>query len=132
MFRDWFDALMPDEVKWTPYDVYRPLLPDICVDGEQLAYVPVPLIFFWIVEMYNLDRVMRQFGLAQMIPPPFRDTNRDLHAVMHARGGDWVERWHNYIYDWYDAWETATLAVHAPYNPGVHDNYMRWYTAAAA
>ena len=39
-----------------------------------------PLVCFWLVEKYTLDRVLYQFGMVQEIPRDV-DTNDALHAI---------------------------------------------------
>jgi hypothetical protein len=52
----------------------------ICREGFDIWLAQVPLHCFDIVEMHNLDRVMRQFGLSQHIPD-YVDTREKLHNI---------------------------------------------------
>ncbi|RWR76671.1 serine/threonine-protein phosphatase 7 long form [Cinnamomum micranthum f. kanehirae] len=40
-------------------------------EDRYLFTCSAPLIFFWVLERYNTGRVMKQFGLRQVVPPPF-------------------------------------------------------------
>ncbi|KAK9107061.1 hypothetical protein Syun_023072 [Stephania yunnanensis] len=48
--------------------------------GRAIWRTRAPLLFFCVVEMYNPDRVMRQFGLRQMIPH-LQSTSIQLHKI---------------------------------------------------
>ncbi|KAJ1701236.1 hypothetical protein LUZ63_001015 [Rhynchospora breviuscula] len=71
-YRREFEELVDNDVNWTPYDGIMDELPEICRDEQEqrLWYYEGPLIWFWIVEMYTPQRVMRQFGRSQLVPPP--------------------------------------------------------------
>jgi hypothetical protein len=43
----------------------------------------VPLVFFKLVELHCLDRVMRQFGFTQLIPYDIY-TSDQLHSISHS------------------------------------------------
>ena len=55
-----------------------------------MAYVP--LILFNIVEVHLPERVLRQYGLVQGIPPPY-DTKPELHLISRKNQGttNWTE-----------------------------------------
>ncbi|KAJ1696551.1 hypothetical protein LUZ63_005063 [Rhynchospora breviuscula] len=61
-YRREFEELVDNDVNWTPYDGIMDELPEICRDEQEqrLWYYEGPLIWFWIVEMYTPQRVMRQ------------------------------------------------------------------------
>ncbi|KAJ4752562.1 hypothetical protein LUZ62_086967 [Rhynchospora pubera] len=71
-YRREFEELVDNDVNWTPYDGIMDELPEICRNEQEqrLWYYEGPLIWFWIVEMYTPQRVMRQFGRSQLVPPP--------------------------------------------------------------
>ncbi|KAJ3698684.1 hypothetical protein LUZ61_002389 [Rhynchospora tenuis] len=60
-YRRKFEELVDDDVNWTPYDGIMDELPEICRDAQEqrLWYYEGPLIWFWIIEMYTPQRVMR-------------------------------------------------------------------------
>ncbi|KAK9140067.1 hypothetical protein Scep_009748 [Stephania cephalantha] len=80
-YRETIDMQAPDEVIWGPYpEAVIMDLPAYCSSGRAIWRTRAPLIFFCVVEMYNPDRVMRQFGFRQMIPP-LQSTNMQLHKI---------------------------------------------------
>ena len=44
-------------------------LPDICLSDQDIWRTISPLICFETIEWHHLERVLRQFGLHQGIPP---------------------------------------------------------------
>jgi hypothetical protein len=81
-FTNEFDLLTDDQVVWSPYReerVKKLQLAPICTQDSHLWLTQAPLVFFFMVEVYTPERVMRQFGLHQECPPPFRDTSMELH-----------------------------------------------------
>ncbi|KAK9148305.1 hypothetical protein Scep_007062 [Stephania cephalantha] len=80
-YREMIDMQTPDEVIWEPYPetVIRDL-PAYCSSGRAIWRTRAPLLFFCVVEMYNPDKVMRQFDLKQMIPPLY-STSMELHKI---------------------------------------------------
>jgi hypothetical protein len=131
-YRDEFDRLRSKDITWQPYEVFRPLLAPMCIDEEPITFRPQPLYFFWIIEMYNPDRVMRQFGLLQTVPPPVRDTDYDewkMHSVKHGRGDDWPTKYENFFLYEEDLLVLASQALPA-YDPATEAEYLRWYHGA--
>ena len=49
--------------------VVLPVTPH-CLTDNALWMIRSTLLFVWMVEPYNPERVMRQFGLYQDVPPP--------------------------------------------------------------
>jgi hypothetical protein len=49
--------------------------------GSDLLLTRCHLLFLWMVETYNPERVMRQFGLYQVVPPPLL---RRLDDLVHT------------------------------------------------
>ncbi|KAH1228396.1 Serine/threonine-protein phosphatase 7 long form [Glycine max] len=102
------DHLSMEEFLWTPYDTpeIRSLIND--VEVSMIVRAKVPPICFAIVEWHLIDRVMRQFGLRQIIPddPPNLDQihdidmrgRTDIFCPHHHR--QWIlkwNHWNNYI-----------------------------------
>ena len=57
----------------------RPITPGMLTDSA-FWLTRCYLLFMWCVEPYNPERVMRQFGLYQEIPPPFpRRIDEETH-----------------------------------------------------
>ncbi|CAM0884917.1 unnamed protein product [Alopecurus aequalis] len=82
------DALTPEKVTWEPYGVAGNIghtnlfrLNPKCLEEAHLWRMRCPLICFYAVEYHLPERVMTQFGLFQETPPPFKDTNIELHEL---------------------------------------------------
>jgi hypothetical protein len=106
-------------------------LPPLCTKDADLWITQAPLINFPIVEMYLPERVMRQFGLRQCIPPPFRPTLQTLHRI--SRRGrereDWEETHHEYIQEW-EARRHRIFRESEQYDLSSYDEYLQWYSGA--
>lgn len=87
-FMNEFDLLTDDQVVWCPYREERMKelqLAPICTQDSHLWLTRAPLLYFFMVEIYMPERVMRQFGLHQVCPPPLRDTSAELHWYLQNR-----------------------------------------------
>ena len=89
----------------------------------------MPLICFDIVEVHLPERVLRQYGLVQGIPPPC-DTEPELHLISRKNQGtaNWMEINWRHVTCWDRRLELlaqgAPIDVHgAPTTP----NYMSWF-----
>ena len=103
-------------------------LPYICLADQEIWRTMSPLICFEIIEWHRPERVLRQFGMQQEIPPAC-SYEQQLHAV-DARGRhqrDWATFHAPYI----ALWETrADRIITSPPMLGLmefHDSYMQWY-----
>ncbi|XP_071680986.1 uncharacterized protein [Lolium perenne] len=127
-------------VKWDPYtahDVYivwglvKPP-PDMLRD-LRLWFTRCNLLFIWMVEPYNPERVMRQFGLHQDIPPP---SPRRLVADVHTqdnKGMSCFDRSHRnqtWITKWIDEAESDGVRKNRRYNGEILPTYNEWYRAS--
>lgn len=57
---------------WQPYKrLGKAFLKRVPKEDRYLFTCSAPLIFFWVLERHNTGRVMKQFGLRQVVPPPF-------------------------------------------------------------
>ena len=65
---------------WLPYEAEFTHLPEFCIAGRDTWTARVPLVCFCIVERHHLDRVLRQFGLAQQPPDDVVYDDR-LHEI---------------------------------------------------
>ncbi|RVW75039.1 Serine/threonine-protein phosphatase 7 long form-like [Vitis vinifera] len=127
-YRDQLDAQTHDQVLWEPYmgDLVAHL-PAISLADQEIWRMS-PLICFDIVEWHRPERVLRQFGLQQGIPPSC-SIELDLHSV-DRRGRhkyDWGAFHAQYITLWGSREERIATA---PPMVGVmqfHDPYMEWY-----
>jgi hypothetical protein len=133
--RDMLDKLEDGRgVSWTPYDSVFERLPRITHDGRPFWLGRVPLIHFWIVQMYYPDRVMRQFGCRQPVPvPPPLSWDQEL-LLENVENSDYGEL----DYDWETHWDrmvqwAAQPHLHMVIPIGPHDDhwyrnvYMQWY-----
>ncbi|XP_057539301.1 serine/threonine-protein phosphatase 7 long form homolog [Amaranthus tricolor] len=89
-YRDQLDLLRADQFLWDPYppEAYA-ALPQHSGILSGAWRASVPLICFDIVEVHLPERVLRQFGMVQGIPPPC-DTEAELH---HSRKGQEPKNW---------------------------------------
>ena len=106
-FRNQLQDLEDYMIKWEPYrDMLNKVpskLPTRVHDESDVWLAGVPLIHFWIVEHHYPNRVMRQFGLAQVIPPalPLHEAEvRRLHNIIHTVNvtrKNWAIEHHTYV-----------------------------------
>ena len=78
------------QVVWQPYEAELAHLPAFCVTGRDVWTARVSLVC---LEKHTSDRVVRQFGMVQEIPP-YVDTDDALH-VIYLRGKievNWSEK----------------------------------------
>ncbi|CAL4954664.1 unnamed protein product [Urochloa decumbens] len=131
-YRDELNMQRVDQVKWEPYlFVESSTLPPLCTRDADLWLTQAPLINFPIVEMYLPERVMRQFGLRQCVPPPFRPTLQSLHRISR-RGRErenWEETHHEYIQEW-EARRQRIFRDTEQYDPSSYEEYLSWYSGA--
>ncbi|KAL0001677.1 hypothetical protein SO802_015458 [Lithocarpus litseifolius] len=79
-YRQLLDSMHPNQVVWQPYEAELGHLLAFCVAGRDVWTARVPLVCFWLVEKHTPERVVRQFGMVQEIPPNV-DTDDALHAI---------------------------------------------------
>ncbi|CAM0950811.1 unnamed protein product [Alopecurus aequalis] len=131
-YRDELNLQRADQLKWEPYMLIESSsLPPLCTKDADLWITQAPLINFPIVEMYLPERVMRQFGLRQCIPPPFRPTLQTLHRISR-RGRErenWEETHHEYIQEW-EARRHRIFREAEQYDLSSYDEYLQWYSGA--
>jgi hypothetical protein len=99
-----------------------------------MSRLRAPLIFFWIVERYRPERVRRQFGFRQLIPPEIRErdkiADKDVHKIKNGRGDDWPSVHAVWILRWDDNFDDVETAQdREPFRPDDVETYMRWYWA---
>ncbi|KAK5833207.1 hypothetical protein PVK06_017024 [Gossypium arboreum] len=90
------------EFQWTPYEdpAIWAVIPDEFFQNPNVWHVKVPLVNYPTVEMYQSDRVLRQFGFQQLIPVPpevFDDEHKVDLRQLHM---DWPRFWLHYIEMW--------------------------------
>ncbi|KAK5819407.1 hypothetical protein PVK06_024406 [Gossypium arboreum] len=95
------------QFQWTPYEdptIWVVIL-DEYLQNLNAWHVKVPLVNFAIVEMHQLDKVLRQFGFRQPIPvaPEVLD---DHHKIdLRQLHTDWPRFWSHYIQMWEDRYD---------------------------
>uniref|UniRef100_A0A0A9BTD5 Aminotransferase-like plant mobile domain-containing protein n=1 Tax=Arundo donax TaxID=35708 RepID=A0A0A9BTD5_ARUDO len=129
-FTNEFDLLTDDQVVWCPYREERVKelqLAPICTQGSHLWLTQAPLIYFYMVEVYTPERVMRQFGLHQVCPPTLRDTSMELHRCCRGRvHNDWAQK-HKSFVDLWEAKEQHVIMEERPYDHANYMDYLKWY-----
>ncbi|KAK9125836.1 hypothetical protein Scep_014682 [Stephania cephalantha] len=128
-YREMIDMQSPDEVIWEPYPetVIRDLAA-YCSSGRAIWRTRAPLLFFYVVEMYNLDRVMRQFDLKQRIPP-LHSTSMELHKIdlIGKTDKDWSAEHSAYVYMWNERASNIATDEILEEPLDFYDPYMLWY-----
>ncbi|CAN6245668.1 unnamed protein product [Urochloa humidicola] len=127
-YREEYEKIKESNVIWQPYDEMIPLLHPRVRNESALWLARIPLIHFWVVEDHYPDRVMRQFGLFQRVPPPVpRDwaSSMKLHSFVHGRG-DWAVKHAEYIKVWQEL-SLVTVIEERPDDPITRDEYQRWF-----
>ncbi|GFZ09841.1 hypothetical protein Acr_21g0004400 [Actinidia rufa] len=114
------------EVIWMPYTeatiiAYSPA----CREASYLWLAQIPFHYFDIIELYFLDRVMRQFGLSQHIPN-YVDTGDELHDI--SRQGRREENWLLIHAAYLDMWHDMRDHIFVEWHLTVDlQSCMRWY-----
>ena len=111
---------------WQPYTADRlASLPAICTESAHLWSSRTFLICWEVVEAYYPDRVMRQFGMYQVIPA---DTAYDQTLHRHGQRGNWSKDWRNEHALYLQHWQRRgdTIFTFAP-GPLCSPDYMPWF-----
>ncbi|MFQ6634315.1 hypothetical protein Gotur_010701 [Gossypium turneri] len=95
------------QFQWTSYEdpAIRAVIPDEYFQNPNAWQVKVALINYATVEMYQSDRVLRQFGYRQRIPVApevFDDHHKIDLRQLHT---DWPRFWSYYIQMWEDRYD---------------------------
>ena len=140
-FRTQWEHLTPDLVTWRPYDeraetfeegpcrsfLYR--LPGICFQERDFWRAQVPLIFYQVVEHHYPARVMRQFGLAQAVPPPAPISESEWRQLHKTKQIKYDNNWRTIHGGYVEAAENMNAhLVSGDYCFDPYDeDYRRWY-----
>jgi Plant mobile domain len=128
-YRNEFESIVDDHVNWCPYYDYLDLLPGRVRHEEKNWFAKVPMINFWMVSWHYPDRVMKQLGRFQKIPPPephhWTELKR-LNKIVHAarQGDDWSTKHQAYIKMWDDP---EIIQEPRPYDPSQYHTYRQWF-----
>ncbi|XP_065628827.1 serine/threonine-protein phosphatase 7 long form homolog [Quercus suber] len=100
-YREQLASMLPSQVVWQPYEAEFDHLPPWCVAGRAVWTAKVPLVCFHLIEKHTPERVVRQFGMIQGIPPSI-DTDTVLHKIdLRGKVGvDWMRRHAVHIVHW--------------------------------
>ena len=127
-YRKLLDRLEDSMVNWQPYMNVMHLMPSRVQEQREVWATPIPLIHFWIVEHYYPDRVMRQFGLRQIMPIPqpiSHVEHRKLHKTRHVgKTKDWSREHADYIRTYRAAFPPEDSG---PFDVNVLPQYRAWY-----
>ncbi|KAM3359132.1 hypothetical protein P3S68_022065 [Capsicum galapagoense] len=129
VYRDALDSMTEDQFIWEPYiDDLIESLPNYCRAGRDMWRVRVPIFCWDVVEVHLPNRVMRQFGLQQVIPTPFLF---DSTHFGHDRRGRPNTNWELEHAQWLPFWNNREQYIcNAPVNHGPlrYDNpYLIWF-----
>nr|XP_040258570.1 serine/threonine-protein phosphatase 7 long form homolog [Aegilops tauschii subsp. strangulata] len=130
-YRNQIDLIREGAVHWQPYDDLLEQIPIQVHDDSDWWFSRVPLMHFWIVEFHYPDRVMRQFGLRQCIPPfvPRGEAEvRRLRKIKHSAGKshNWEEFHTNYVQE-YDRIQASVLPEEIPFDVASLPDYRHWF-----
>ncbi|XP_060209365.1 serine/threonine-protein phosphatase 7 long form homolog [Lycium barbarum] len=130
VFRDALDSMTEDQFIWEPYsDELIESLPDYCRVGRNIWRARVTIFCWDVVEVHLPDRVMRQFGMIQEIPPtPFAF---DPTHFNHDRRGRPNTNWELEHAQWLPFWhQRLRYVINAPVNHEslrYDDPYLVWF-----
>ncbi|KAL0385603.1 UNVERIFIED_CONTAM: hypothetical protein Sradi_2954600 [Sesamum radiatum] len=129
-YSDTLDRMQENEFIWTPYLHGLPELQSLPAYATRTPWnIRCPLINYSIVEMHHVERVLRQFGMIQDIPPNPLVSERRLHQIDRRgrRGEDWVAFHRDYILKWNDVHSLIVVRPDVGNGRGTVPDYMNWY-----
>lgn len=137
LYHDDLERLHDTEVIWDPFSqediLYvggAPGLSMQCTCDADIWMTRCNLVFAYMVEPYQPERVMRQFGLFQEVPPPPpRELAHDVHTQRNQGKSrhDWRHTNHAWIQNWSDA-STNTVDEARAYDSQTYEAYVQWYS----
>ncbi|KAL0412558.1 UNVERIFIED_CONTAM: hypothetical protein Sradi_1457500 [Sesamum radiatum] len=130
IIRNTLDRMQENEFIWTPYLHGLPELQSLPAYATRTPWnIRCPLINYSIVEMHHVERVLRQFGMIQDIPPNPLVSERRLHQIDRRgrRGEDWVAFHRDYILKWNDVHSLIVVRPDVGNGRGTVPDYMNWY-----
>ncbi|RYR07803.1 hypothetical protein Ahy_B05g075255 [Arachis hypogaea] len=124
------DMLQDRDFIWMPYnfpEVLQVVHPEALEPWHTALWRSVTsLIYFAVIEWYQIDRVLPQFGGVQ--PRPHPALNIDFLMLKDGRGGD---RWFPYaLQSWHLHWETRAdhvLRFDVVADPGPSHEFLEWW-----
>ncbi|RWR85250.1 serine/threonine-protein phosphatase 7 long form [Cinnamomum micranthum f. kanehirae] len=89
-----------DSFDWQPYDQYDDELAACVNEVDRFLFrSAVSMINYMVVERHNVDRVLKQFGLNQHVPPPFHPIVR-VEKKLSKRAINYERKYAQPIEDW--------------------------------
>ncbi|KAL0352322.1 UNVERIFIED_CONTAM: protein MAINTENANCE OF MERISTEMS [Sesamum calycinum] len=115
---------------WQPYDMESDVIMAYAGDfNPQLWRSICPLIFYSIVEMHHLERVLRQFGMMQNIPDQPDTRDMSLHKITRSNrmGTNWVLQHIHYITRWQRRYDMVIQRQPISNRRDTDRGYWEWY-----
>ncbi|KAJ0510285.1 putative protein-serine/threonine phosphatase [Helianthus annuus] len=130
-YRSQLQSIFEGMFIWRPYDAVMDRLPAICTSGSRSWRSACPLIYWETVEHHYPQRIMRQFGMVQRIPPSLPITVTE-HARLHKLTRNGKTGWHWAVHhgQYIDAWNLRHQTVvdgERITSYSVADDYMAWF-----
>lgn len=110
---------------WEPYNHVMATLPPYCSNGHDIWRTVSPLICFHIVEWHLPNRVIRQFGMKQLIPEVC-NTEPRLHTI-DLRHADWSIHLGHYLVRWHSRANFIAASSPIDADGDMAPDYMDWY-----
>ena len=115
------------QFEWQPYKkLGKTFLRSVPKADREIFTSSAPLIFYWLLERHNCDRVMKQFGLWKVVPPPFvlpfPRVERKQRLIV-----DYIKKNQMEIDMWEDRRRYITRGKKSSSVPQ-SDEYMAWYS----
>ncbi|RWR93445.1 serine/threonine-protein phosphatase 7 long form [Cinnamomum micranthum f. kanehirae] len=110
----------------SPYEEIIDKLTKVVHESDRNLFTSnTTMIFYWIVEQHNSERVMRQFGLRQMVPVPFQMPFDTADKVKKSLA-DYSISMKEIITIW-ETREKTVVRGESDASPTHEDSYMMWY-----
>ncbi|XXG77684.1 hypothetical protein AAC387_Pa08g1792 [Persea americana] len=115
-----------DNFIWRPYVGFKEELAKIVYEHMEVFSSQTVLICYWIVERHNSNLVMKQFGLQQIVPPPFYNAfNREDRALKATV--DYSKKMKEGIKEW-NGRKNLVLKGEVEVDSNHHsEEYFQWY-----
>ncbi|KAL0308094.1 UNVERIFIED_CONTAM: hypothetical protein Sangu_2993600 [Sesamum angustifolium] len=130
IIRNTLDRMQENEFIWTPYNGDALDIHSLPLFATRTPWnIRCPLIHYAIVEMHHPERVFRQFGMVQDIPPNPLISERRLHTIDRRgrHGEDWASFHRDYIVKWNDVQSMLVVRPEIVNGRGTVPDYMNWY-----
>ena len=110
---------------WLPYRDYENITDYIDDSDVPLFRSNTVLISYWIVERHNPERVMKQFGLEQIVPPRFQRPFPRTEII--PKGENKREKIRAVYFGlWNKRMDSITYGEEGDAGPH-NDGYLKWY-----